>query len=517
MKKVSSPTDEWAPLPLDIPPHWEQIDFEDAFENVSLSCLKVPQKEYLPSGTIPIIDQGANLIGGYTNDASKSIQPNRALIVFGDHTKCFKLIRFCFAPGADGVKVLKPITINERFAYYACKALRIPNRGYSRHYAFLKKSKLPLAPLNEQRRIVDKIEELYSELDKGVESLKAARAQLNAYRQAVLKHAFEGKLTAQWREENKDKLDTPEQLLARIKRDRTVRYEARLKDWKAAVKTWEASGKLGEKPAKPASFIAHVPISQSELTGLPDIPQSWQYVRLAEIAYIGSGMSVSKSRKLTDPVEIPYLSVANVQRGALNLSTVKTMKIEYSQLPRLSLERWDVLFNEGGDRDKLGRGWVWESQIKPCITQNHVFHARPILKSHQHSKLISHWGNTFGQMYFELQGKQTTNLASINKTVLSRFPIPLPPIEEQEEIIQRLENQTEIIDHLEQDVASCLEKLNALRQSILKCAFKGRLVSQDSRDEPATVLLKRIRAERELGGMHPKTTKKSKRKRKTAA
>ena len=381
----------------------------------------------------------------------------------------------------------------------------------------LKRIPVFVAPTAEQRRIVDKIEELFSELDKGVESLKAARAQLKIYRQAVLKHAFEGRLTAQWREENKDKLDTPEQLLARIKRDRTVRYEARLMDWKAAVKTWEASGKLGEKPAKPASFIAHVPISQSELTGLPDIPQSWQYVRLAEIAYIGSGMSVSKSRKLTDPVEIPYLSVANVQRGALNLSTVKTMKIEYSQLPRLSLERWDVLFNEGGDRDKLGRGWVWESQIKPCITQNHVFHARPILKSHQHSKLISHWGNTFGQMYFQLQGKQTTNLASINKTVLSRFPIPLPPIEEQEEIIQRLENQTEIIDHLEQDVASCLEKLNALRQSILKCAFKGRLVSQDSRDEPATVLLKRIRAERELGGMHPKTTKKSKRKRKTAA
>ena len=184
----------------------------------------------------------------------------------------------------------------------------------------LKRIPVFVAPTAEQRRIVDKIEELFSELDKGVESLKAARAQLKIYRQAVLKHAFEGRLTAQWREENKDKLDTPEQLLARIKRDRTVRYEARLMDWKAAVKTWEASGKLGEKPAKPASFIAHVPISQSELTGLPNIPQSWQYVRLAEIAYIGSGMSVSKSRKLTDPVEIPYLSVANVQRGALNLS-----------------------------------------------------------------------------------------------------------------------------------------------------------------------------------------------------
>ena len=200
------------PPPLDIPPQWEQIDFEDAFENISLARFKVPQKEYLSSGIIPIVDQGVSLIGGYTNDASKGIQPNGALIVFGDHTQCFKLIDFRFAPGADGVKVLKPITINERFAYYACRALRLPNRGYSRHYAFLKKSKLPLAPLVEQRRIVAKIEQLFSELDKGIERLKTARTQLATYRQAVLKQAFEGKLTAQWREENKDKLEKPEQI-----------------------------------------------------------------------------------------------------------------------------------------------------------------------------------------------------------------------------------------------------------------------------------------------------------------
>ena len=99
---------------------------------------------------------------------------------------------------------------------------------------------LPIPPAAEQRRIVAKIEELFSELDKGIESLKAARAKLNIYRQAVLKHAFEGKLTAQWREENKDKLETPEQLLARIKQEREARYEQQLQEWKAAVKEWEA-------------------------------------------------------------------------------------------------------------------------------------------------------------------------------------------------------------------------------------------------------------------------------------
>ena len=105
----------------------------------------------------------------------------------------------------------------------------------------------PLPPLNEQHRIVAKIEELFSELDKGIESLKTARAQLKVYRQAVLKHAFEGKLTAQWRKENKDKLETPEQLLARIKQERAARYERQLKEWEAAVKEWEDQGASRER------------------------------------------------------------------------------------------------------------------------------------------------------------------------------------------------------------------------------------------------------------------------------
>ena len=113
---------------------------------------------------------------------------------------------------------------------------------------------MPSAGQRAQRRIVAKIEELFSELDKGVESLKTARAQLKVYRQAVLKHAFEGKLTAQWREENKDKLETPEQLLARIKQEREARYERQLQEWKAAVKKWEEGGKSGKAVERPRNW-----------------------------------------------------------------------------------------------------------------------------------------------------------------------------------------------------------------------------------------------------------------------
>ena len=261
--------------------------------------------------------------------------------------------------------------------------------------------------------------------------------------------------------------------------------------------SWGQGGKSGRRSSKPSEFKVTERIEQDELTDLPHLPRFWQYVRLSEIADIGSGMSVSRSRKLDDPIEVPYLSVANVQRGELDLSRVKTMLIERAQLATLELKQGDVLFNEGGDRDKLGRGWMWDSQMVPCITQNHVFRASPFLGFHEHSKWVSHWGNSFGQRYFEAQGKQTTNLASINKTVLSKFPIPLPPISEQVEILRRIDVETSTLDHVESSITAAFRNLSALRQSILKTAFSGQLVPQDPRDEPASFLLDRIKTERE--------------------
>ena len=408
---------------------------------------------------------------------------------------------------STGFSVLRPASgVCPEFLFYKTISRdfvdRISGMQYGVSYPAVKDEQvrdqqLWLPPTAEQYRIVVKIDELFSELEPGIESLKKARAQLATYRQAVLKHAFEGKLTAQWREENKDRLETPERLIARLKQKREAHYEQQLREWRTAVMSWEQGGKSGRKPSKPSEFKVTERIEQDELTDLPHLPKSWQYVRLSEMADIGSGMSVSKSRKLDDPIEVAYLSVANVQRGSLDLSRVKTMRIERAQLATLELKQWDVLFNEGGDRDKLGRGWIWESQMEPCITQNHVFRASPSLGFHEHSKWISHWGNSFGQRYFEAQGKQTTNLASINKTVLSNFPIPLPPIREQVEILRRIDIETSTLDHVELSITAAFRNLSALGQSILKTAFSGQLVPQDPNDESASAVLDRIMAERE--------------------
>lgn len=357
----------------------------------------------------------------------------------------------------------------------------------------LGKINLALPPKDEQRRIFAKIEELFSELDKGVQSLETARAQLQTYRQSLLKAAFEGRLTEQWRRDNADKLETTDQLLEHVREEREARYQQKLEEWKAAIAKWEENGKIGKKPTKPTIDKPLPEISDDELEILPRIPRQWKYVRLYDVATVGSGVSLSKDREIYNPIEVPYLRVANVQRGKLVLDEVKTMAVERTALRSLLLRKWDILFNEGGDRDKLGRGWVWENQIDTCITQNHVFRATTYLGDEFQSKFISYWGNVFGRDYFEKFGKQTTNLASINKTVLKMFPVPLPPLYEQREIVQRIEAIDTEVALLENQIKNELSRSEALRQSILKRAFEGKLVSQDPNDEPASVLLERIR------------------------
>lgn len=155
---------------------------------------KTKQKDYLKKGRLPIVDQGQSLVGGYTDDADMAVKCELPVIVFGDHTRAVKYITFPFGAGADGIKVLQPKeNILPLFLYYATQYIvaKMPNRGYARHYQYVEKEDLPVPPLPEQERIVARIEELFSQLDAGVETLKKTKAQLAVYRQAVPKEAFE--------------------------------------------------------------------------------------------------------------------------------------------------------------------------------------------------------------------------------------------------------------------------------------------------------------------------------------
>ena len=155
---------------------------------------KTKQKDYLDKGALPIIDQGQELIGGYTNHINLQLSCTLPVIVFGDHTRAVKFIDFPFGAGADGIKVLQPNdNVYPKYLYYATQylVLRLEDRGYARHYQYIEKKEINIPSIDEQERIVAKIEELFSELDNGVETLKKTKQQLAVYRQAVLKEAFE--------------------------------------------------------------------------------------------------------------------------------------------------------------------------------------------------------------------------------------------------------------------------------------------------------------------------------------
>ena len=168
--------------------------YKEIVEKISVGVeKKLKQKEYLKEGLFEVVDQGQSLVGGFSNDSSLVVKCDLPVIVFGDHTKCVKFIDFPFVAGADGVKVLRAKECADaKFLYYYTLLLtkKMIDKGYARHYQFLEKMEVNIPSFDEQKRIVNKIEELFSELDSAVETLKKTKEQLAVYRQSVLKEAF---------------------------------------------------------------------------------------------------------------------------------------------------------------------------------------------------------------------------------------------------------------------------------------------------------------------------------------
>lgn len=374
--------------------------YKSLVNKVSISSeMKTKQKDYLSAGKLPIIDQGQNLIGGYTENPEKELHCNLPVIVFGDHTRVVKYVDFPFGAGADGIKVLEPADgINPKFLYYATHylVLRLKDRGYSRHYQYIEKKELNIPSTVEQESIVTRIEELFSELDNGVETLRSTKRQLEAYRKAMITRAFQLEQETEWK-------------------------------------------------------------------------------RLDEISDISGG--ITKGRNLTgqETLRLPYLRVANVQDGYLDLSEMKSIELKASEKEKYLLTEGDVLYTEGGDRDKLGRGTVWHGEIKDCVHQNHVFKAR-INRNVAIPEYVAYWSMSApARNYFYTKGKQSVNLASINKSVLSALELPVPSLSKQKHIVQEIEEHLSVCNSIEKTIEKALEQAEAMRQSILKRAFEGRV------------------------------------------
>lgn len=200
-------------------------------------------------------------------------------------------------------------------------------------------------------------------------------------------------------------------------------------------------------------------------------PKRWPVEELQQIATIGSGVAKGKDYAGVQTVERPYMRVANVQDGYLDLRDVKTIVVSVADAEKCTLQFGDVLLTEGGDPDKLGRGAVWRGQIASCIHQNHIFRVRPDRERLTSEYLCALLGSAYGKRYFLRAAKQTTGIATINRTQLGAFPVIVPPIE-----LQR--RYSEFVFAHEGTCARyqlLQAEANALFNSLVHRAFSGQL------------------------------------------
>ncbi len=342
---------------------------------------------------------------------------------------------------------------------------------------------LPMAPTNEQHRIVAKIEELFSDLDTGVAALKRAKANLKRYRAAVLKAAVEGQLTAEWRAKH-SQTEPASKLLARILKERRQQWEAnQLAKFAAAKK--EPPKNWREKYVEPTPPV---------MTGLPELPESWCWASVQQVGSVQLGRQRAPQHH-NGPNMRPYLRVANVFEDRIDTSDVMEMNFTPLEFETFRLSFGDILLNEGQSMELIGRPAMYRDEVPgACFTNTLVrFRVYDGVDTNYALKVFLAY---LKNGRFQKIATITVNIAHLGAGRFSEIEFPLAPMDEQAAIIEEVDRHFSLIDAAERAITFSLLRAARLRQSILKQAFEGKLVPQDPQDEPASVLLERLRASR---------------------
>jgi type I restriction enzyme S subunit len=431
-----------------LPRSWERCRFDAIAQVISGKNQKEVES---PSGAYPIYGSGGTFgrSNAFLCEAGTTVIGRKGTI----NSPIFVNERFWNVDTAFGLCPINSTALLPRLLYYFCRSFNFAALDKSTTIPSLAKRDIeaitiPIPPLPEQKRIVAKIEELFSELEAGEASLRKSLRQLGVYRQSLLKQAFEGKLTQKWRIQNPGKLESPAKL------PETEGSHALPGGWR-----WIKLGSAIEEPA---------------------------YGTSKKCSYESGGVGV--------------LRIPNVVNGAIEADDLKFAEFTDDERKSYELRSGDLLLiRSNGSVSIVGRCAIVEPKHTGFLYAGYLIRLRPRSTLLDSRFVLRQFASHRLRSQIEFSAKSTSGVNNINSKEIQRLVIAIPSLPEQQEIVRLLDEQFEAIERNERELDAALQRSEALRQAILKKAFSGRLVPQDQSDEPASTLLARLRAERESG------------------
>lgn len=444
--------------PYKLPNNWVWTTSENIFIEISSNNKKIKQKDYLLEGKIPVIDQGKKLIGGYTNNTEMDLYKEELpVVVFGDHTLNLKYIDFPFIIGADGVKVLKTISsYNSKFLYYCIKNLNLKSLGYRRHFPILKSEKFQLPPLEEQKRIVEKLDSLFEKIGKIKEIIEEVKEKASSRKEAILSKAFTGELTEKWRAENET--ENAKELLLKINEE-----------------------KLKNNPKAKIKDISEMLVNEDEIPY--KVPNNWVWTRLGDIT---EKNQYGYTAKAEQNGKIKYLRITDIQDNKVNWKNVPFCSIDEKDLEKFKLKENDIVVTRTGAT--TGKSFLIESINCEAVFASYLIRVRAL---NGLPKFL--WNYMKANLYWRQITEFSSGIAQpgVNAQKLENLLLPLPPLEEQKEIVRILDKVFEDENRIS-ELISLGENVEILEKTILDKAFRGELGTGNIDDEPAIELLKKI-------------------------
>lgn len=409
------PTDNFSTLP-----------FSQCISKISIKH-KIKQKDYLASGKYPVIDQGQSFISGYCDDEI-AIKIKKPVIIFGDHTRCFKFVDFDFVAGADGIHILEPKDFfYEKLFYYFCLALDFPNKGYSRHFQYLAKTTMKIPPLEIQKRIVARLESAFEKIEKGSAHLQDAKTKLAKYKQSLLKSAFNGTLTA-------------------------------------------AASLRGVEKAETIHKVDCHDLTSSNLAMTdkenPKLPQGWTIKTLGEVFKVVGGGTPSTAKTEFWNGNIAWITSADIDLQGFIITPKRFITNEAIQSSTTNCVEKDTIIVV----TRVGLGKVGITDRQTCFSQDSQ---ALIPLENVNVKFMAFQIKNQAKNFISVSRGTTIN--GITKNTLKELKLVVPPLETQKQIVKLLEKHLQHADKTGEFIESALNKAKQLKQSLLKSAFLGKL------------------------------------------